>query len=257
MKRKFYAIHKWFGLIAGVFILLMGLSGSVLVFHEEIQLLEHRRLLNIVNNQKPVVIDNAYQALAHLYPQHEIRLIKFSENPKETLIFNVRNTTERLLVFSHPYTGQLLNVVDNKNTILYFILDLHYSFYAGYLGKVLVFVIGLVFLASLITGLIIYKKALIETLLFKRTFTNKSKRSLHSSLHHYVGVWALLLNILLAITGILIGFDNISSHPTTSTTGIPICKVSTDSVLLVLKQRYPKKQFKLFIKIYSGRLFTT
>lgn len=239
MKKKFYAIHKWSGLIAGVFILLMGLSGSALVFHEEIQLFEHRTLLH-VNSQHPVVIDKAYKAIAHKYPNQEIRLIKFSEIQTEALIFSVRDATNRLLVFSHPSTGKVLNVVNAKNTILNLILDLHYSFYAGYPGKVFVFVIGMVFLMSLVTGLIIYKTAVINTLLFKRSLINKSKRLLHSSLHHYIGVWALLLNILLAVTGTLIGFDNISSHSSTSAThfAAPV-KVSTDSVLLVLKQRYP------------------
>ena len=35
-KRLLFSIHSWFGLITGVFLLLLGLSGSVLVFQEEL-----------------------------------------------------------------------------------------------------------------------------------------------------------------------------------------------------------------------------
>ncbi|MGV3639625.1 MAG: PepSY domain-containing protein, partial [Adhaeribacter sp.] len=54
--KNLYKLHQWTGLIAGVFVFIMGLSGSVLVFHEEREVLEHR-LHWQVDNQAPVSID--------------------------------------------------------------------------------------------------------------------------------------------------------------------------------------------------------
>lgn len=88
MKRKIYAVHKWCGLIAGLFISLMGITGAILVFHDEIERHEHRDLWHI-NNDRAVNIDNAYNLISSRFPNADIRIIRFSKNPKETLIFSL------------------------------------------------------------------------------------------------------------------------------------------------------------------------
>ena len=56
--KNVYKIHQWSGLIAGIFIFIMGLSGAVLVWHEDLEALEHRSRWR-VDNQAPVSIDKA------------------------------------------------------------------------------------------------------------------------------------------------------------------------------------------------------
>ncbi|MBC7913552.1 MAG: PepSY domain-containing protein, partial [Pyrinomonadaceae bacterium] len=55
-----YKVHKWSGLIAGVFIFIMGISGSILVFHDEIEKTGNHPYLT-VDNTLPVNIDVAYK----------------------------------------------------------------------------------------------------------------------------------------------------------------------------------------------------
>lgn len=216
----------------------MGLTGAILVFHNEIQAFEHRNLWIVKNNQ-PVSIDKAYQTLTLLYPNRILRLIRFSEHPKETLIFSLNYNDQRSLAFMHPSNGSVLKVVSSNSTWVNWILDFHSSFQAGKPGKVIVFIVGWIFFISLITGTVFYGNNIYKILLFKTPFKYHSKRALSSSLHKYVSVWALLLNFILVVTGILISFDNIDHHSPSISINQPI-KFSLDSALNLLHKRYPQ-----------------
>jgi len=237
LKRKIYAVHKWCGLIAGLFISLMGISGAILVFHDEIEQHEHRDLWHI-DNDRAVNIDNAYILISRKFPNADIRIIRFSKNPKETLIFSLKSKDYRVLVFAHPSQGTILKIVDNNTTVRQIILNFHYSFYSGSFGKVFVFIIGLIFLISLLTGLFIYRKSFARIILFRSPFNRKSSGGMYASVHHYIGVWALILNLMLVITGSLIAFDNLS-HGAALSNDIPHTKVSIDRALNSIRKRYP------------------
>lgn len=82
MRKRIFQIHQWCGLVAGMFILIMGITGSILVFHREIQFFQNREVSRVKNNL-PVDIDKAYGILFGEFPNAEILLIRFSHNPSE------------------------------------------------------------------------------------------------------------------------------------------------------------------------------
>lgn len=241
--QKVYKIHKWCGLIAGLFIFVMGLTGAVLVFNHELEAWEHHAYWE-VNNQGPVSIDKAYHTITEKYLNWEIRLQRFSENPSETLIFSLRRPDQRLMVFVHPANGNILAALDANKTITTWLLTLHYSFHTDLTGKILVFITGLIFLVSLVTGVITYRKAIVKMLLFRVGFARKTKRSFASSLHRHVGVWGLLLNLLMVLTGLWISYGIVvNGFKTASTPTKPIASpaltISIDQALKTLNAKHP------------------
>ena len=240
--RTLYKVHKWTGLVAGLFIFIMGISGSILVFHDEIEKSLDGDLLT-VKNSLPVDIDKAYETINTSFKNWEIRLEHFSDNPKESLVFGLRRPAERLTVFVHPATGSIFKQVETEKTFIKWILKLHYSLHAGTAGKTIVFIIGLLFLASLITGLIIYRKAFTDILLFRVKFNNKNKKAFSSSLHRYVGVWAVLLNLIIVISGLLISYDVMIygfSSPQTINPKSPEIGISLEKTLQTISSRHPE-----------------
>lgn len=241
--KNLYKLHQWTGLIAGIFVFVMGLSGAVLVFHEDLEMMEHRARWQ-VDNRAPVSIDKAFQNIAQRYPHWEIRLQRFSTDPSQTLIFSLRRPEERLMVFAHPADGQLLAVLDPAKTFTNWVLKLHYALHAGLAGEVLVFAVGLAWLASLLTGLYIYRKALVGVLLFQVSFKKKTKRSFASSLHRVVGVWALLLNLVMVGSGLLISYSIVANGlkalgTTTKEISPPALGFSIDTALKTLRRQQP------------------
>lgn len=241
--KRIYQIHKWSGLIAGFFILLLGLTGSILVFHEELDALEYRKEWTVVNNQ-PVSIDRALKTVIEKFPAWDVRLQRFSLDPTNTLIFQLRRPDARLVIFVHPSHGNIIKVLDQKDSKVYWILKLHYSLHSGIIGESLIFLVGLIFILSLVTGLIVYRKALLDILTFKTRFLKKRKRSLVSSLHRYVGVWALVFNLLIVLTGTVISFEIVRSglKSRSAITPLPITPkidISVDKILKVLHTKQP------------------
>lgn len=239
--KRIYKVHQWSGLIAGLFILMLGITGSVLTFHQELEALEYKKY-KTVNNIRRISIDHAFKSITQTYTGWDIRLQTFSSDPRQAFIFQLRRPSERLAVFVHPSSGAILKVADQKDSTVFWILKLHYSLHSGLTGEIIVFIAGLIFILSLITGLIIYRKALLKVLTFRTRFSRTKKRSFASSLHRYAGVWTLLLNLLMALTGMVISYE-IVKNGLQNPKPLPIINqtvhVSIDSILQVLKTRQP------------------
>jgi uncharacterized iron-regulated membrane protein len=242
VSKRIYSIHKWGGLIAGIFIFMLGISGSILVFHEELEAWEHNTEWT-VSNTAPVQIDKAYQTIISQYKNYEIRLPRFSNNPQQTLIFNLRRPEQRLTIFAHPSKGSILKVIDSNTTIVSWILTFHYSLHANLFGEIVVLIFGLIFFISLITGCILYRKTLINVLLFRIKFRHRNKRSIASSLHRYIGVWALLLNLIIVISGLFIIYDIVSRGIKKENSQAPLASpeidFSIDKSLQAISRKYP------------------
>lgn len=201
--RNILKYHSYAGLLVGVFLVLMGISGAILVFQHDIEDLQWQEHIQ-VENFESLEIDRGISEIQKHYPEWDTRLIHFQEN--EALIFNLRKPAERLFVFVHPTSGEIIKEVNELTTFTRWLLRFHYSFQAGAAGRIAVFVVGILFLFSLLSGLYIYRKSILKTLLFKTSVNKKSVRTYYSSLHRIVGVWALIFNLLLVVTGLFLAW---------------------------------------------------
>ena len=101
-------------------------------------------------------------------------------------------------VFIHPQTGKVLQSrgsKDIKNNFMSWVAVLHNSFHLGKTGEWLLGFFSAVFLMSIITGIILYRKKITPVLLFKKEVFNKI------NLHQLIGVYAVLFNLLIGVTG--------------------------------------------------------
>lgn len=195
--------HSYTGLLVGVFLFIMGISGSILVFQHDIEDKLWEEFIYVQSKGEPA-IDKGINTIQATYPNWDTRLIHFE--PNEALIFNLRKPDQRLFVFVHPISGEIIKEVNELTTFTRWLLKFHYSLQAGVVGRIIVFVVGILFFISLLTGTYLYRKSIIKTLLFKTKVNNTTQRSFYSSLHRIVGVWALILNLLLVITGIFLSY---------------------------------------------------
>ena len=202
--KKLLKWHSWLGLVSGLFVLVMGLSGTILIFHHEIDHVLVEADLPDVSNST-IDLDRATAAVLGAYPKWDTRIVRFVQG--ETVLFNLRRPTERLFIWVHPETGELLKVIPTENQFTQWLLKFHYSFHAGNIGRILVFVFGLIFMAALITGFYLYRKSIVKTLLLKKKLNMQNRRTANSSIHRTIGVWALFLNFFVVLTGVVLAFQ--------------------------------------------------
>jgi len=240
--KRTFAIHHWCGLIAGIFLLVISLSGSMLVFHDEIDEFLFKKELSLGHTAQKLSIDRSFEKIRSRYPGWEVRIPGLPEKENQALKYELRKGNQRWWVVVHPGTGQVLHTFDRTDKrLVHVLLTLHYSFFGGTIGKVLVFICGVAFLTLLTTGVILYRKAILRVLLFRQQISFKSKRSFFSSLHRVLGVWGLLFNLLIVVTGLWTANLVIASALKTTGAHIqtPPFLPSIDQVLKEVKTQMP------------------
>ncbi|MBK6380633.1 MAG: PepSY domain-containing protein [Chitinophagaceae bacterium] len=203
MKKNFiFYIHSFAGLVSGLFILLMSLSGAVLVFHDDID--SFQQPVFRVKDYNNLAVDSAYNNLRQRFPNAQISSCRFPANKKTPFAFSVyepsyKEGKKSAEIFIHPQTGGYLGIRggsdDMKHNFMSWLAKFHNSFHLGKTGEWLLGFFALIFLLSLITGFILFRKNILSVLLFKKAVYKRG------NLHQLIGVYALIFNLMIAVTG--------------------------------------------------------
>lgn len=244
LKKNLLSIHKWLGLLAGIFILIMGLTGAVQVFDDEIEHFIQRDVIHQPKSTKPVSLDNAYASIRAKYPSWDVRIKSIPSKANRTIEAEVRRPDARRYLYIHPVTGNILRDLNSNNTFSYWMLKLHYQLHSGFLGEVILLIAGFMFVASLITGFWFYRKAVWRVLTFKIRPKFRDLKSTSSELHRTVGVWGLVFNLITAITGTFILLTIVVSHAEKAGKPEPVpnpppVEASMDGIMHKARQSYP------------------
>lgn len=203
------SLHRWLGLGLGLWFIILGLTGSVLVFYRGLDELIDPRLAARPGAQTLPAMEAVYQALLQAHPQRGPGWrIELPLATGETITARYLKPVETagqgfapLLATVDPVS---LQVVANRfwgrhlGTWLY---DLHYSLLLGEAGLVWVGVSGLLLLVALGSGLWLWwppRHAWRRALHFKRGAS--APRRVYD-LHKLAGLAAVPLLGVLALTG--------------------------------------------------------
>jgi uncharacterized iron-regulated membrane protein len=244
MKKGFvFTIHSIAGLLSGLFILLMSLSGAVLVFHEELDSLQHPAIVS-EKNKELISVDSCYSIVQKQYPHAQISNCNVQENSSRPFIFSVydpsfSNGKKTMQIFMHPQTGMILKTRGARDGVMSWVDTLHGSLHLGKKGEWLLGFFALVFLLSIVTGIIMYRKMVWSVLMVKRKMFKRN------NLHQLIGVYALLFNLMIGITGFwmqryVFKKDFYQSYNyTPALKASPALFYSLDSTLIKLKETFP------------------
>lgn len=110
----------------------MSLSGSILVFHDDIDHAIYEEHLALNEPAQNVIVDASFEKIRRGYPGLEIRVPELPQSDREALKYELRNGDRRKWVIAHPETGAIMSTVDDAHKRLVFtLLTLHFSFFAG------------------------------------------------------------------------------------------------------------------------------
>jgi uncharacterized iron-regulated membrane protein len=239
-RRIFFSVHSWLGLVAGLFILSFFLTGSIIVFRKELNKWQYPHLQKI---EKPGNQYLSYNQLFHLTKKKvpDLHIYSFRYIPvqaDETIEMRVFDHVKKSygLLYLNPYNGEILGTTWN-DSLYDILLTMHFTFFMGKLGELLAGIFAFALLGSVLTGIFVYRKHLIKVFTFQQRMKWKDWRSISSSLHRSVGVWALLFNLIISISGfymMLYAFDlkqQFGSNASTSVLEPPEIKPDIDSLI--------------------------
>ncbi len=239
-------LHNVAGLFAGLFIMAISISGTLLVFHDKLDALQKPKVT--LTNAPALLPGTCYAMVQQQYPHAEIsscQLPVYNNNLYSFFIYdslkNGGNTAEE--IFIHPNTGTMLGKRggsdDWRNNFMGWLSKFHNSFNAGKTGEWLMGVFALIFLLSIVSGIFLYRKNVTAVILFKREVWQKR------NLHQLIGTWALLFNLLMGITGFWMqryvfkkDFYTVSTWVKTFKSSPPLT-FNADDAISKIKQQYP------------------
>lgn len=211
--RTLYVWHKWTGLGTGLFILFLSVSGAIAVFRPEIdRWMTPGRAVQPGSTRVPV--DTAVAAVRAAFPSARLTMIEWPRGARDAYIFRAADRDGGFRVFVDPYTGRvtghqrgehLANVVRQSHVRFYFF---------GWQGRVVVGAFGLLLAVSSITGFIIYwpfmRGIFARGLRFWQIRPGWQWAS--SDTHKLVGIVTLVFNLVIGVTGAVLGLENLSRY---------------------------------------------
>lgn len=205
--------HLWLGLCTGLLLLVIGGSGSVAVFIEEIDWLVTPALRADARADAPRAdVDTLAENVRRAYPGGRLTALNLSVRPSFAHVARVASTDRGGLdVFLDPVTGRIngdrVTSSAYTATLRNFIRQLHLRLFMGLWGRVFVGFFGVTLVLSCVTGLWIYRGWLRN--LFRLRWRGAGARTRGSDLHKLVGVWSLLFNVIFGLTGAVYGYENL------------------------------------------------
>jgi uncharacterized iron-regulated membrane protein len=207
LRRALFQVHLWIGIGLGVYVLLISISGSAIVFRNEIsKAFGSPRKIIPVSGKKLSRADLKQDAQS-VYPQYEISYIWESKRPNEaTEIWLDRDGKTKTRLFD-PYTGRDLgDAVPLIIRALALLIDLHVNLLFGKTGRM---VNGI---GAILTTLLVFSGAVIwwpgiqswrNSLILQR---ESNWKRLNWNLHSVIGVWTLAFVLVWGVTGIFVVF---------------------------------------------------
>ncbi|ASZ09678.1 PepSY domain-containing protein [Chitinophaga pendula] len=211
MVRQFMGkLHLWLGLTSGLVVFIVALTGSILAFEEELDLLFNRHLL-VVDTISPhrKSLDELQGIATRQVAGAPIQRVQIFHDADRSILFLTGDKQEgRTVIALNPYTGQVLGVFDYEKRFFTIVLKLHRYLLMGETGKVITGINCLIFLIMLISGLVIWwprvKAAVKQRFRIK---WNGAPKRLNWDIHAVGGFYALIFLLAIAFTGLVWSFS--------------------------------------------------
>ncbi|QXV66766.1 PepSY domain-containing protein [Mucilaginibacter sp. 21P] len=206
-----FKLHGWIGLFAGLFFLLYGITGSLLMFRHQLDRYFNPELHRIKPAGQPQPADQLYRMVLRTHPNlRKLVIHDFPADQFDCYEFMLYKRQQKLTdnylyyVFVNPYTGQIIregSYGSLRPSFFRWLYTLHYSLQLGIPGMLLSGMMGIAMLLSLLTGAVVYRKHFWQAFRLRAGLNLKNRRTAVSSLHRILGVWSLGFTAVLFFTG--------------------------------------------------------
>jgi uncharacterized iron-regulated membrane protein len=162
LRKLAFTLHQYIGLTFGLVLLLLGLTGSALVFWRGIDYSLNLSLMQVAPQAQSQSIDAVVASVRQVYPDLQLQRIVFPEPPRRNTYLIALQPHNQLTgehgqsteVFVNPYTAQVLGSRQSDRHFIGFLYQLHLSLFAGEVGEIVVGISGLFLIVLGMTGLI-------------------------------------------------------------------------------------------------------
>ena len=163
LRRVIFKIHVWVGLAAGLLIVLLGISGSALVFRADIERWLVSDWLTVPIQSARYNLDDAVSRALRDHPERELSkvLVPAAADESIEVVLQLRNpptlkAADLISIYVDPYKLEILGERRRASGVIWCLQDFHYALFAGELGLKINGVAALALLILALSGPVLW-----------------------------------------------------------------------------------------------------
>jgi uncharacterized iron-regulated membrane protein len=209
-KRWFGKWHLYVGIIAGAVVAFVGVTGSILVFQDEIDRALNPTLFEVIAKKQKMPVEDIVPLIRKNYPELKIDYLMLNnfKNPNEA--YSVLNLKSGGETFINPYTGKTTGKRIHTSSFIHLVTELHRTLLIPVAGRYICGLASLCLLILTISGLRLWIpkkwKQLKSTLTVR--FSGSFKRQ-NYDWHNSLGFYSSPIVAILSLTGFSITFSTL------------------------------------------------
>jgi uncharacterized iron-regulated membrane protein len=202
--RNWYLVHKWSSLVCTLFLLILCVTGLPLIFHDELEdaLGYNAPLPEVpVGTQSPA-LDSIIAAVLASRPGEVVQSVSFDDKRPVVTVGTVKKLTD-LDAHYQPVdlrTGKLVAPPPQEEGFLWVMEEMHIRLFAGQPGTYFIGVMGVLFLAAIVSGVVVYTPFM-RKVDFGAVRRDRSKQVKWLDTHNLVGIGITAWLTIVGVTG--------------------------------------------------------
>ncbi|WP_316820255.1 PepSY-associated TM helix domain-containing protein [Pedobacter gandavensis] len=202
-------LHLWLGLLSGLFVCFLGITGCILAFEHEIENITQPYRFAKVEQRAKIAPSELKKIADKALPGKHAHSVGYQEGKASQVVYFAENPSYYWIVFLNPYTGEVLKVKNMDDDFFRIVIMGHYYLWLPpNIGQPILATATLMFLFLLISGLVLWwpKNKAASKKRFSIKWNAKWKR-VNYDLHNVLGFYMTWVLIFIAITGLVMGFQ--------------------------------------------------
>lgn len=210
-------LHLWLGLISGIIIVIVSITGCIYAFEKEIKSVTQPYQF-VKEASKPYLPPSQLKAIAEKYHfgdkagkgPNKIAGVQYPGTGKAAVATYRDKQTGYMMIYMNPYSGEVLKVKALEKDFFRIILEGHYQLWLPRAvgQQIICWAVG-IFIILLISGIIMWWPKNLKKANRDKSFKIKwgaSFKRVNYDLHNVLGFYVWTLAFILAVTGIYFGF---------------------------------------------------
>jgi uncharacterized iron-regulated membrane protein len=211
VKKAVLKIHLWLGLLSGLVILLLGITGCILAFQKEIEGATQTYRYVAAQPKDFLPPSRLKEIGAAQLPGKHLHAVLYEgrEKAAQVIFYQFEPDSHYYVVYLNPYDGSVLKVKNmNRDFFRQVIMGHYYLWLPPHIGQPIVASATLIFVVMMLSGLVLWwpknKSARKQRFSIK---WNARWRRVNYDLHNVLGFYMTWVAIILACTGLIWGFQ--------------------------------------------------
>lgn len=206
LRRALFQLHMWIGIALGLYIVMISVTGSAIVFRREANIWLVPRSVPSTEGVK-LTGDDLLAAARRVYPDHEVKKVnepRRADRPVNVSLERNGETSERIF---DPYAvADMGDPYPRTLRVMEWLVDLHDNLLAGTTGRFVNGLAGILVTALFVSGAVIWWPGRRRWRQSMIVGPPAKSRRFAWQLHSAFGFWSLALLLVWAITAVYFAF---------------------------------------------------